>query len=142
MMTLPLGYRAYISRSLQSRFPNATDERLEILVQSILSEIAACREGSDDWDESIEELIEVLIHNREIESSELTEEIILQNLKLRRSQAEDLKVMCVICQCEYQRKEFVGKLGCGHEYHADCIKRWLFENNSCPVCKCKAIDLI
>ncbi|KAJ0256418.1 hypothetical protein HA466_0093810 [Hirschfeldia incana] len=46
---------------------------------------------------------------------------------------EDRK--CSICQEEYEGKEEVGKLRCGHRYHIHCVKQWLLRKNSCPVCK-------
>ncbi|XP_017413031.1 probable E3 ubiquitin-protein ligase ZFP1 [Vigna angularis] len=45
--------------------------------------------------------------------------------------------ICVICQDEYKNKEEIGILQCKHEYHADCIRRWLHEKNVCPMCKSK-----
>ncbi|QCD87310.1 E3 ubiquitin-protein ligase [Vigna unguiculata] len=49
--------------------------------------------------------------------------------------------ICVICQDEYKNKEEIGILQCGHEYHGDCIKRWLHEKNVCPICKSKALTI-
>ncbi|KAF8104724.1 hypothetical protein N665_0169s0008 [Sinapis alba] len=46
---------------------------------------------------------------------------------------EDRK--CSICQEEYEGKDEVGKLRCGHRYHIHCVKHWLLRKNSCPVCK-------
>ncbi|KAL0701670.1 hypothetical protein Bca4012_057792 [Brassica carinata] len=46
---------------------------------------------------------------------------------------EDKK--CSICQEEYEAKDEVGKLPCGHRYHIHCVKQWLLRKNSCPVCK-------
>ncbi|XP_056849495.1 E3 ubiquitin-protein ligase MBR1 isoform X2 [Raphanus sativus] len=46
---------------------------------------------------------------------------------------EDKK--CSICQEEYEAKDEVGKLPCGHRYHIICVKQWLLRKNSCPVCK-------
>ncbi|KAJ0255734.1 RING/U-box superfamily protein [Hirschfeldia incana] len=46
---------------------------------------------------------------------------------------EDKK--CSICQEEYEAKDEVGKLRCGHRYHVHCVKQWLLRKNSCPVCK-------
>ena len=45
----------------------------------------------------------------------------------------------MISQDEYKNKEEIGILQCGHEYHADCIRRWLQEKNVCPLCKSKVL---
>ncbi|RZC08875.1 uncharacterized protein LOC114416812 [Glycine soja] len=47
--------------------------------------------------------------------------------------------LCIICQDEYKNKENIGILRCGHEYHADCLRRWLLEKNVCPMCKSIAL---
>ncbi|KAF6145811.1 hypothetical protein GIB67_028806 [Kingdonia uniflora] len=36
---------------------------------------------------------------------------------------------------EYEADDDMGKLDCGHSYHACCIERWLLQKNACPVCK-------
>ncbi|KAL6999581.1 RING-type E3 ubiquitin transferase [Sarracenia purpurea var. burkii] len=46
---------------------------------------------------------------------------------------------CVICQTNYKKQEKIGTLDCGHEYHTDCVKRWLIIKNTCPVCKSSAL---
>lgn len=46
---------------------------------------------------------------------------------------------CIICQDEYKNQEKIGILQCGHEYHADCLKKWLLVKNVCPVCKSEAL---
>ncbi|GMP65926.1 hypothetical protein CsSME_00026506 [Camellia sinensis var. sinensis] len=46
---------------------------------------------------------------------------------------------CVICQTDYKNKEKIGTLDCGHEYHVDCVKRWLLIKNTCPICKSAAL---
>ncbi|KAJ9705391.1 hypothetical protein PVL29_003443 [Vitis rotundifolia] len=46
---------------------------------------------------------------------------------------------CVICQEEYENEEKIGFLDCGHEYHADCLKKWLLVKNVCPLCKAPAM---
>uniref|UniRef100_A0A0E0D6B6 RING-type E3 ubiquitin transferase n=1 Tax=Oryza meridionalis TaxID=40149 RepID=A0A0E0D6B6_9ORYZ len=46
---------------------------------------------------------------------------------------------CIICQEEYEAKELVGTLGCGHKYHTMCIKEWLMVKNLCPICKTTAL---
>uniref|UniRef100_A0A0E0JM61 RING-type E3 ubiquitin transferase n=1 Tax=Oryza punctata TaxID=4537 RepID=A0A0E0JM61_ORYPU len=47
---------------------------------------------------------------------------------------------CIICQEEYQVKECIGTLDCGHRYHEDCIKQWLMVKNLCPICKTTALS--
>ncbi|XAR68300.1 hypothetical protein NMG60_11003381 [Bertholletia excelsa] len=48
---------------------------------------------------------------------------------------------CVICQTDYKNRENIGILDCGHEYHVDCVKRWLLIKNTCPVCKSSALTM-
>ncbi|KAJ8755041.1 hypothetical protein K2173_016508 [Erythroxylum novogranatense] len=48
---------------------------------------------------------------------------------------------CIICQEEYKSEEKIGTLYCGHEYHADCLKKWLLVKNVCPVCKSEALTV-
>ncbi|KAG2595517.1 hypothetical protein PVAP13_5KG080500 [Panicum virgatum] len=45
---------------------------------------------------------------------------------------------CVICLEDYKDKDVLGILKCNHDFHADCIKKWLQTKNSCPVCKAAA----
>ncbi|XP_057952557.1 uncharacterized protein LOC131146788 [Malania oleifera] len=47
----------------------------------------------------------------------------------------EMKGKCSICQEEYEADDEIGKLDCGHGYHINCIKQWLLQKNSCPVCK-------
>ncbi|KAK4782010.1 hypothetical protein SAY86_016112 [Trapa natans] len=42
---------------------------------------------------------------------------------------------CCICQEDYNDVEYVGILECGHDFHRDCIKKWLMLKNLCPICK-------
>ncbi|XP_021837351.1 probable E3 ubiquitin-protein ligase ZFP1 [Spinacia oleracea] len=46
---------------------------------------------------------------------------------------------CIICQDEYEADEKLGTLECGHEYHLDCLKKWLLLKNVCPICKSVAL---
>lgn len=49
--------------------------------------------------------------------------------------ASEMERKCSICQEEYESDEETGKLNCGHFYHIYCIKQWLRQKNSCPICK-------
>ena len=42
---------------------------------------------------------------------------------------------CSICQDEYSANEKILTLPCSHEFHSRCIRKWLEDNNTCPVCR-------
>ncbi|KAI8011410.1 E3 ubiquitin-protein ligase MBR2 [Camellia lanceoleosa] len=84
----------------------------------------------------------------------LSEETIIRNLKVRThiSSVRQLNLnevpsldqepeICTICQGEYENYDTIGSLGCGHDYHAVCIKKWLQEKNVCPLCKSTALTI-
>lgn len=61
----------------------------------------------------------------------LISERILNNTKIRNS--EDVG-FCIICQEDiFLCIERV--LGCNHNFHVDCIDKWLSSNNKCPTCR-------
>ncbi|CAI9096130.1 OLC1v1032210C1 [Oldenlandia corymbosa var. corymbosa] len=47
----------------------------------------------------------------------------------------DKEWKCSICQEGCRTIDSIGRLGCGHCHHIDCIKQWLQLKNECPVCK-------
>ncbi|RCV26872.1 hypothetical protein SEVIR_5G282500v4 [Setaria viridis] len=49
--------------------------------------------------------------------------------------ATEMERKCSICQEEFEANEEMGRLDCGHSYHVYCIKKWLSQKNTCPVCK-------
>ncbi|KAI3716237.1 hypothetical protein L6452_23439 [Arctium lappa] len=85
--------------------------------------------------------------------SGLSDDFILEHLKMRvyaassksSSDPEDALPAdqelnsCVICQTDYDDEEQIGVLDCGHEYHVECVKKWLIVKNTCPVCKSTAL---
>ncbi|KAK6134538.1 hypothetical protein DH2020_031708 [Rehmannia glutinosa] len=84
----------------------------------------------------------------------LSEEFIQNNLKIRTYTSTPARInleyatcpgqqkinFCVVCQTDYEHEENIGTLDCGHEYHRDCIKKWLVVKNTCPVCKSTALS--
>ncbi|KAJ0798266.1 putative transcription factor C2H2 family [Helianthus annuus] len=70
----------------------------------------------------------------------LSEEVILKSMKQRKHIAfmaistPNLEPCC-ICQEDYDTGENIGSLDCGHDFHTDCIKQWLAQKNTCPICK-------
>lgn len=47
----------------------------------------------------------------------------------------EMQWKCTICQEEYEGEDEIGKLECGHFYHMYCIKQWLVQKKTCPICK-------
>ncbi|XP_074319320.1 putative E3 ubiquitin-protein ligase ZFP1 [Silene latifolia] len=86
-------------------------------------------------------------------STGLSEDDITGHLKTKRYSSigainlEELPCMdqtndsCIICQDEYEDRDEVGELECGHDYHADCLKKWLLVKNVCPICKSPALKV-
>lgn len=96
---------------------------------------------------SYEELLALGEHIGSVGSG-LSEKIVTSHIKSRtfvistsclnqekRAYADQELNFCVICQNEYKDQEKIGVLNCGHEYHVDCIKKWLVVKNVCPICK-------
>jgi len=42
---------------------------------------------------------------------------------------------CCICCCELVEGDQAMTLGCGHEFHLECIHTWLRAKRTCPMCK-------
>ncbi|KAK3025474.1 hypothetical protein RJ639_041555 [Escallonia herrerae] len=94
--------------------------------------------SDDDW-----WIHELLVHAEGSSQSGLSGETISQHLGTRThvAVANQEPEICVICQVEYEDDETIGSLQCGHEYHADCIKKWLLQENVCPLCRATALKL-
>ncbi|KAK6774595.1 hypothetical protein RDI58_029834 [Solanum bulbocastanum] len=46
---------------------------------------------------------------------------------------------CAICLLEYKDEDYIGTLQCGHEFHAQCINKWLQRKKSCPFCRASVL---
>ncbi|XP_075656141.1 E3 ubiquitin-protein ligase MBR2-like isoform X2 [Castanea sativa] len=74
----------------------------------------------------------------------LSDKAILANLRWQKYEPIALgspveNESCCICQEEYVHGDGLGKLDCGHDFHHACIKQWLVQKNSCPICKKTAL---
>ncbi|KAL1537721.1 RING-type E3 ubiquitin transferase [Salvia divinorum] len=46
---------------------------------------------------------------------------------------------CPICWDKFESGENIGTLECNHEFHSECIKIWLEDKNTCPICRSPAL---
>lgn len=102
---------------------------------------------------SYEELLALGEHIGSVNTG-LTNEFIQKNLKTKNftsppacvnveqaTCSEQGKInFCVVCQTDYECDDTIGILDCGHEYHRECIAKWLVVKNACPVCKSTALN--
>ncbi|KAM9377159.1 uncharacterized protein KZ484_009517 isoform 2-T2 [Pholidichthys leucotaenia] len=49
-------------------------------------------------------------------------------------------MQCQICFCDYTNGEKLRSLPCFHDYHVQCIDRWLKDNTTCPICRVNLAD--
>lgn len=54
--------------------------------------------------------------------------------------SSEMQCKCSICQEEYEAEDEMGKLDCGHFFHVDCIKQWLVQKKTCPMCKTSVLS--
>ncbi|KAL7106164.1 hypothetical protein ACP275_07G094200 [Erythranthe tilingii] len=79
--------------------------------------------------------------NKDIDKC-LKKKILCPDILDNKGDEEEETEVCAICldgMCHEKDETSVGILGCGHEYHVCCIKRWLRVKNFCPLCKAVAI---
>ncbi|KAK7333494.1 hypothetical protein VNO80_30268 [Phaseolus coccineus] len=136
-----------------SNFHAHRDNMHNLPPRAFLQEVASFRDHHSDMMVDIDDMSyeELLVLGERIGNVErgLSEDIIARQMQtktyllpnnLEGSTSEEQEIdLCIICQDEYKNKEEIGILRCGHEYHADCIRRWLQERDVCPLCKSKAL---
>lgn len=61
--------------------------------------------------------------------------VIMIHPKEREEKKED---QCIICYQNYTDK--VVKLPCNHNFHDICIKKWLTDHNTCPLCRTNVLN--
>lgn len=54
--------------------------------------------------------------------------------KQARSQAREMD-SCAVCLDQFHKNQCLRVLPCGHEFHRDCVDRWLLLQQTCPLCK-------
>ena len=61
----------------------------------------------------------------------------LRTMRLKRSAGAEEEDCCAICDIGYDEDDRVITLPCSknHYFHSKCIRAWLNNAESCPVCK-------
>ncbi|XP_061175682.1 uncharacterized protein LOC133184607 [Saccostrea echinata] len=49
--------------------------------------------------------------------------------------ANNKMTSCSICMCDYILNERLKILPCFHEFHGECIEKWIVTNATCPICR-------
>lgn len=57
------------------------------------------------------------------------------NSILSDSSSNDEDNLCCICFENLLDKNIVTLTNCEHQFHIECIRKWLFDSNICPLCK-------
>ena len=47
---------------------------------------------------------------------------------------------CVICITNYELNDKVRKIHCGHMFHEECLRDWLKEHHTCPLCRANIVS--
>ena len=55
--------------------------------------------------------------------------------EVKENKKSDNNNNCIICLYEFNIGDKISALPCLHVFHFDCIKHWLKNELSCPVCK-------
>ena len=42
---------------------------------------------------------------------------------------------CTICLSDYEEKEKMRRLPCFHQFHQNCVDKWLHQAKKCPICR-------
>jgi len=42
---------------------------------------------------------------------------------------------CVVCMSDFELRQSLRVLPCGHEFHSKCVDKWLKTNRTCPICR-------
>ncbi|XP_075732255.1 ring finger protein murashka isoform X2 [Rhipicephalus microplus] len=53
---------------------------------------------------------------------------------------ESEQTSCVVCMCDFEARQVLRVLPCGHEFHARCVDKWLKNNRTCPICRGDAAE--
>jgi len=59
----------------------------------------------------------------------------LKNVKFKELEELEEYIMCSICLEYIRDKRSCRETKCGHQYHRQCLNKWLRVGNTCPYCR-------
>ncbi|ETO13543.1 hypothetical protein RFI_23825 [Reticulomyxa filosa] len=51
------------------------------------------------------------------------------------NEEEENAPACAVCMADYVEGDVINTLPCGHEFHKDCVAKWLPIKKICPLCR-------
>ena len=83
-----------------------------------------------------------IMRGRTVQIVELIEERLLLRDLLKKSSIYFTKDLfsCSICLNE-TKDNIIRRLVCNHNFHIECIERWLSDNTTCPICRYNLIQV-
>lgn len=91
------------------------------------------RDDDSDLDQIIQSLLSTRSQGKKPASAEAIQS--LERFNYGDPSHNDAKEECAVCQYDYKHGDELVKLPCSHDYHKDCVVKWLEQNDSCPSCR-------
>ncbi|GJZ19841.1 E3 ubiquitin protein ligase MBR1-like protein [Tanacetum coccineum] len=81
-----------------------------------------------------------LIYENDVDISQIANRLRLEHEREKFSKRHG--ECCTICMQEYEINERIWTLDCRHEFHTDCISKWVLCKNECPLCRATRLKVI
>lgn len=59
---------------------------------------------------------------------------LIDSLPIERFSASVDEMSCAVCLCDFQERDLLRRLPCGHSFHSRCVDKWLRHKKVCPLC--------
>lgn len=127
----PPPYDHLVSRNL---YIIAYDREMDEVMASIIAAISGRM--------SYEQMVQLDENDSQQEFARgLPLEKIRQALSVNPYGGSELAEKCAVCLNEFKPSSKCALLPCKHQFHVNCIERWLIRRNACPICRQPAIIL-
>lgn len=134
----------HMQSSMSSGETSHAEARLQMeqLLHDGLGELMQRMDGSNDFGTGLEEAIQATLqemgsmpHGTPPASKEVVEKLPVVDVTEPLLKQIGEGVQCAVCREELVIGDKMQKMPCEHSFHSDCLKPWLDEHNSCPICR-------